>query len=508
MRNYFALVRKLFLGLFLLFPFGLILRQIYLEFFNIFVTGKTSDFIGWLPQGINSRFTLIFTFTLVFIFVVIIIFVCGNKKMFKKLDALPDYIYILIILIIGFSFRDFLIGFINTQPVSDFALIHEDAKLLALGKSPRNMYVASHVMVTMIYGTLYSFFGVSLKVIKNFHTLCYMLSGIFIYFSGKEYFNNKFWAFLAGILVALWPSISLYSNVFTSEHLFILVECILLFVLSHFFKNVIINDVFYRSYLSLEFIFIGFLLGVMGLFRPFNALFLGTFFLTIFLYNFSLRNFFLNCSIFFLIFLLLGKVPEVVARHYSIDFVNLRICNLLSGVNINTFGQYNLEDKTICRKLISEVPDDFELSKKVAKIFFERLYEGQKHLLGFVDKKFAILWANSNGMMFWVVQPYSLADDENIINFVKKISLFDFYLMFIATIMCSIGLLISIRDDIEPIFFFCLFSFFSFNLMEIFFEVQTRYRVVVLPLFIFFACWGFSQINLAIYKLVYRNKDV
>lgn len=67
--------------------------------------------------------------------------------------------------------------------------------------------------------------------------------------------------------------------------------------------------------------------------------------------------------------------------------------------------------------------------------------------------------------------------------------------MLIATLACLVGTALAFFKGIKPALFFCLLSFFGFNLMEIPLEIQTRYRTVVMPLFIFFACWALAALN-------------
>jgi len=54
---------------------------------------------------------------------------------------------------------------------------------------------------------------------------------------------------------------------------------------------------------------------------------------------------------------------------------------------------------------------------------------------------------------------------------------------------------IAFFKEVKPAMLFVLIIFFGFNLMEVFFDGQTRYRSVVMSLFIFFACWAFSTLS-------------
>jgi hypothetical protein len=497
------MIRKVFLAIFFLFPVCVIAFQHLREFFQILIQGKVYDPIGWLaPQEGAGPFLI--SALAISIFIILLPFsVAGKPRLRKYLDNMPDCYYIIFILLAGVSIRLLFIHLINTQPISDFAVINSDAILVSQGASPNGMYVVNHVMPTMIYGFLYKIFGPDLMVIKVFHIALYVLSGIFIFFVGKENFGNKPWAGIAGILVVVWPSLALYSNVLTPEHLFIFAECALVFVVSRFFQKQRISQVKTSVIREMfKFAVIGFLLGIMGMFRPFSQLFLIAFLITLFIYGSSinLKRMVLNISTLLLIVGLLNNVPVIVARQYqSRHFGNIRACNFLAGMDFEASGQY-AEGSTLCRNILSSSPNETSVIKKVAEIILERLRAEQDHLLPFFDKKLAILWVNSNEIVYWAIQLAKGDDPVFALDVAQKVNLIDFAMMFIASLACIIGSILAFFKDVKATIFFCLVSFFGFNLMEAFFEVQTRYRTVIMPLFIFFACWTFATIYTSITK--------
>lgn len=490
-------LRKIFLATFFLFPIFIIAFRHVKEFFQITILGRVFDLVGWMTP-VEGAGVILLTSLLVGILVFLLLFfVIGRKpRIVQYLNELPDYYYILFILLAGASIKLFFMFLLNTQPLSDFEIINSDAILIAKGASPQHMYVAVHVITTVIYGYLYRFFGSDLMVIKTFHLILYALSGVFIYYAGKVNFEQKLWSGIAGALITTWPSLALYSNVLTPEHLFIFFECVLMFVVSYFFqgqtkqqfKMSILNEV-------IGFSIIGILLGFMGMFRPFNQIFLIAFIITFFVYssNFDLKRLFLNGAVLLIFVLILGRVPVVVAEHYQNHFGSIRPCNLLVGMNVDALGQYNVEDTAVCHEILASTSSETIAMQKVIEVVLERLQGRQDLLISFFDQKFAILWANSNGILFWVLNLPNGSDLRNSLDVIQKVNLIDFSMMFLATWACVIGVVLVFFKDIKPAVFWGLLSFFAFNLMELIFEVQTRYRTVVMPLFIFFACWALSH---------------
>ncbi len=498
-------IRKVFLAIFFLFPVCLIAFQHFREFFQILIQGKVYDPLGWMaPQEGASSF-LIGVLTLGLFLISMPFIVARKPRLRQYLDDLPDYYYIIFILLAGTLIRLLFIYLINTQPISDFGVINSDAILVSQGARPEHMYVAVHVVTTMIYGFLYTIFGPNLIVIKLFHIVLYVLSGIFIYYAGKENFENRLWAGIAGILVVSWPSLALYSNVLTPEHLFIFVECALVFVVSHFFQTQGARQSKIRE--TFGFVVIGSLLGIMGMFRPFSQLFLMAFLITLFIYgsSFNLKRIFLNITALLLSVWLLSNVPGIIASYYHNQFGNVRPCNFLVGMNIEALGQYNVEDSALCRKVLLSTPNESAFTFKIMEITLERLHTEQDRLFPFFDKKFAILWVNSNEIVFWAIQLAKGDDPVFALDVVQKVNLVDFAMMFIATIACVAGTALAFFKDVKPAIFFGLLSFFAFNLMEIFFEVQTRYRTVIMPLVIFFACWALAALLPGIQK---NNREI
>jgi hypothetical protein len=89
-------------------------------------------------------------------------------------------------------------------------------------------------------------------------------------------------------------------------------------------------------------------------------------------------------------------------------------------------------------------------------IIWERFQKQQNDLLLFIDEKFAILWTNSNGILFWTVRQVNGGDQNSILETVRKIDLIDFAIMLLLTITCVIGTILAFFKDLKPAVFFCL----------------------------------------------------
>lgn len=492
-------IRKAVLAVFIVFPMGLILYQHISEIVQILTHGHSTDFVGWPPTG-DVRFLLIFV--LAIILILLALAMNGKHDTGNYLDGLPDKYFVLFILGLTLLVRLPTL-YLDIQPVSDFLLIHQDAVRFSQGILPTDIYVSTHVAVTMIYGFLYKIIVPELIVVRFFHTLVYGLSGVFMFYAGKQIFKNKFWAGISGLLLVSWPSLALYSNVLTPEHLFILVECALLFAISLLFTNQKASHPGTPADTGRFFMFpvIGFLLGLMGFFRPFSELFLAAFIVTLFLWHPRLKTItwnILGISTLLIVFWILNQMPESVAKSYNSRLPNIRPCNLLVGLNVESAGLWNMEDYYICREIRLQAANQSEYAQEVLELVVERLETRQNQLIPLINKKFATLWQNSIGILLWVKGPDSAETSAFSIDTLQKVNVIDFALMFIGTLACIAGAVIAFFKDVKPVIFFGLLAFLGFNLMEVVFEVQTRYRTVVMPLFILLACWAFSTFYAAI----------
>jgi hypothetical protein len=337
-------------------------------------------------------------------------------------------------------------------------------------------------------------------VIRIFHTVVYAFAGLFTYLAGKEIFGSKIWAATGAILLVGWPSLAFYTNVFTPEHLFILVESALIFVLAAFFNNQHKHESKAGEWRQslIWFASMGLLMGICGLFRPFGELFLAAFVLTVLLSirKRKLSEITINLLCLLLPFWLVTKMPTAVIKYYQGEPPkNVRPCNLLVGMNFEAAGQYNSPDRELCTRLRDEAADEAAFTSRVIGVVWERFQSQKDGLLLFVDRKFAILWANSNGILFWALGQVPGENQNFIFDLARKVNVVDFAIMFIITITCLIGALMVFFKGVKPVILFCLLSFFGFNLMEIPLELQTRYRTVVMPLMILFACWTLAAIS-------------
>lgn len=512
--NRFGLVyRKIFLAVFFIFPMGIIFYVQFAEVINIPVYASYMQSIGQLSLKAIYKQLLLSMMSLVWCFSIVIGLVSFAMAKWKKM---PDIVYILVILAATVFMRAILMTTIKTLPFSDFALINENAIRIAQGDSLKNIFAGTYIFIIMIFGYLYNIFGVNLTVVYVFNMVCYVLAGVFMYYVGKEVFQSQFWGGLAGFLLIAWPSLIFYSNVLTPEHLFILVESAMLYLLVLFFKRVdglengLGEKTGWKRYLPWYLAF-GLLLGLLSLLRPFSQLYLLAFIITLIVYyKWTPKNSMwrvLGVLMLLTLVVFIDSLPEKIAEHYHVQFTHARYCNLLVGMNFDIAGSYNLEDRLLCVQLQKNIPDESQLAKAFLSLVWQRIIDGRSLFAVLLEKKFTILWANSTNIFFWAIARVSQGDRNAIRNLTARINFIDYGIMFTATTFNLVGVMIAFfKKDVKPVIFFSMLAFFGFNLMEVALEVQTRYRTVVMPLFIFFFVWTLATLARLVGERIFRKK--
>lgn len=483
------LSRKIFLAVCFLFPLGLILYVQLAELFGAPLYQKFVEPLGLVLLRDGGSAVVFASVLAGWLFMLTLLLVFRN---WRGWEALPDAAYILLIVVVAAGLRLALLALVQTTPYSDFAAIHEDALRLAQGQAQQNMYIATHVVLIVLYGLLYKAFGAGLATTSVFHLACYALAGAFTYLAGRQVFGSRLWGGLAGLLLVTWPSLAFYSNVLTPEHLFILIECALLYALALFFQSGNRGDNLPR------YLLLGLLFGSLSLFRPFSLLYLLAFLITFFVYEMGKRRISTltaGLAALLAVYWLVGLLPGALAAHYDNQFSKTRACNLLVGVNFDTAGIYNLEDARLCGDLQGKLPNGGQFNRAVFGLALERISDGRDQLAALLGRKVAVLWGGSTQILSWTVRGVPGWDEAAALRVVLGMNVVDFAIMLPVTLVCLAGSILAFFKDLKPAAFFSLLAFFGFHLMEAVFEIQTRYRTVVMPLLIFFFAWSLSELG-------------
>ncbi|TJY44525.1 hypothetical protein E5161_03880 [Cohnella pontilimi] len=390
--------------------------------------------------------------------------------------------FIILLVLVGFGLRLAWILSIQTPPISDFLDMRNAALSAARGDLSfgSNEYFSRWVYLlgfTMYEALITKIFGASLAVLKVFNILFNVGTAIVIYFAGSKLFNEPCGR-IASLLYAVYiPNIimcSVLTNQFLSTFLFAL-GC--LFVVRNGFTS------------KYSWTWIGLLFAIGNMIRP-----LGTFFV-------------IGFVVFALLFKLLPaensrRVPIltrtigavavyfIVSQIISYSFIYSGVTEypfksqepywkFMVGLNQQTVGGWSQEDTDYALKYkLGEERNQAEL-----KLFKERLQDKNAVLSLFV-KKFKMMWGSEDASVFWSL--YEI-NKPNLGSFLVKTERV-MYTSVAFFMLISLVFLFVKSERKEHLLFLVLLL--GYALVHIVIEVQTRYRLDILPAFLILQSYG------------------
>jgi hypothetical protein len=408
-----------------------------------------------------------------------------------------EVIDLCLIILIALSTRALALYLLDTKPTSDFQFVNQLAVLLVQGQYvPINdfTYAIYHHNTALVYSLLYAIFGVSPAAIKLFNTLIAIATGVILYYSGKILTGGRALGFVAAAFYLFWPSMILYTQVLSAEHIFILVSSILLLLYIYF--HVKFADMLTR----LKLVHVGFyaLLGILialcEAFRPFGAIYLVALIMTDLIFGLKINNWRLSLvSIGLLTASVLGyfifrRAPILLyERMNNVQYMDPKAVNVLIGLDFDTTGTYSIEDWNQANAVYAQTGrNQSEFTRAILDLAYHRLISHISQLPTLLRDKFHLLWSGDGGLS-WAAAESNRFDAKTIYDL--SLQLNRFYLLIITTFI-ALSFLKEYEGVHFRLIFFCILVIFGFNLLETFSEVQTRYTSVLLPLLSFVAAWS------------------
>lgn len=179
-----------------------------------------------------------------------------HKELFRKTDI---FIFSSIV-IIGIVLRVLWIIYVPTVPISDFLLYHKGAISIISGKGYRiygHIGAYEPIGYAAILALLYSIFGAKILVAKISNVIFAVIGFCFLYFIVNKAFKNKKISYLCMLLYAILPINIVYTSVLSTEITFTALYLILIFLIFKTDKRLNIL------------IFMGILLGILSLIKPY-----------------------------------------------------------------------------------------------------------------------------------------------------------------------------------------------------------------------------------------------
>jgi hypothetical protein len=151
-----------------------------------------------------------------------LIYVAGRESDDEAATKLGFFTKALFCALVAMSIRSLVLAFLNAGLSTDYAKVHENAKDF-MHSEAGNVYAARYPywgFMAVIMSLVYRVFGSTRLVYENFNVVCSGITTMALCYAGRGLTRSRAAGLAAGLVFACWPSLILYSNLLTPEHLF------------------------------------------------------------------------------------------------------------------------------------------------------------------------------------------------------------------------------------------------------------------------------------------------
>lgn len=447
---------------------------------------------------INAIKTLFLMFNIYkLIIAIILLIICAfisvlliRKKQFKN----KTYLYPLILIVISIIIQSvnlILISGSITQ-ISDF-YIHFNNAVAETPNFANAFHFYHWVLLAKVFRVASFIFGgtqISAIVFISFITL---INVMLVYYLALLIFKKELYAFISGLIYSLWPSVILYQNIFSTEHLaitFILLSIVLFLILE---KG--INKRAKANSLILA-IMIGVILAILKFFKPVAIIII----IAIFIYNFIYKVFFTRirtinyfkicCLLSILVFynftsiLIFNYIDNVVGKRVNRNPTSFYIYMGLSPTN-ERLGLYSGDIVNKYMNYVDEFNGNFNLVEKALYTDLKKEYKDNYNaFFAIIKNKFKNTWYDDTTILWWVNAsintPEQLLIERELFLKIAKCCSQLYYI--VVMILFLVGISSCAFNSQKSNYFFLINLFIvGVSLLLLIGETQGRYKVITYP---------------------------
>ena len=437
----------------------------------------------------------------------------GIYYLLRKLVFLQEPIFFIpVISTVAFVPRYIWVRLIHTVPMIDFLRFHNYA--LALLEGDYNAYleirsVFPHLSgYPLVLSYVYRIFGARPEVGLWFNVFCSIGTVILVYLIGRDAFG-ELPGQMAGLIFALYPSQIMYNTLLASEHVFLLLFLLILYLFIRYTQKGLEN------WQWLKFVVLGLIMILAHIIRPVSSLLFPP--ILAYLIFFQERDLALGVFlkeklisvliIVFSFFIFLGALNFIYIDRVKVPLGKTGSgFNLYVGTDPERDGMWN----PTAWEIIEEFDHDFDrVHGEAQRRAIERIKDDPKAFIGLVGKKFPIQWATDDYGYYWSmleVYPktaFGLWVEDNM-DMVKVFS--QSYYMGIV-LLAGLGAWYSLIGDTRPQAGLFAMVVLIFVAAHVLIEVQSRYHHPVTPFFILAAGMGLAGLMGDLEYRDWRRRD-
>ena len=395
------------------------------------------------------------------------------------------------------SIRLLLLTLFSSDASSDFADIHHFAVDLATGLGTANIGKYQSIpqvtylnMPALLLSLFYRLWGTSLRVGKFVMVVFAGLSGLGIYFSGKNAFHDHNRGISGALLFACLPSLVVYTGITTPEHIAILFITLVFLTLTrleglegHWIWQI------------LAFALLGALAGLVDWFRPVGVILVVAIVIADMLLSKlnSPKKWLQLGARLTLLFIFYAAVSNlsvnISERLFSVRIPanNLRLGEFLYiGLNVQTDGTNNGNESL--KKIRDSFGDHYqEANRYLMDLTLARLVQDRARIPSLLVSKFNREWGDHHQLFEFALVG---SNDAELAGYLKSIDDLFTPLMFLGVLISTLALLFKPAN--RAILSMHLFVL-GVGCLLLITEAQNRYPVVVLPALVILAADWVAQ---------------
>lgn len=426
----------------------------------------------------------------------------GIFYLLRKLTFLEDpKFFIPLLAFTAFAPRYIWVRLIQTVPMVDFLRFHNYA--VALLKGDYDAYleirrVFPHLSgYPLVLSYVYKIFGDGVMVGKWFNIFCSVITAIVIYLLAREAFGDIAGR-MAGLLFALYPADIMYITLLASEHVFLLLFLLSLYLFLRYTKGNL------QGWGLLKLLVVGLVMAVAHIIRPVSSLLFPPMLAYLLFFQRADKpvKTFLKEKGKVITLILLGFIITLGGLNFIyMDRVQVPLGKTAGGFNmyVGTDPERNGMWNPTAWEIIEEYNHDFhKVHGEAQRRAIDRIKNDPTAFVELAEKKFAIQWGTDDYAYYWSMlelypeTDFSLWIGENreIVNIFAQ----SYYMAFI--LLATVGAWIALGKRETP-YAMGLFAMIVliFAAAHVLIEVQSRYHHPVAPFFILTAVMALGYIT-------------
>lgn len=423
--------------------------------------------------------------------------VLGAVFFLPRMEKVPSGVHLAVVMGVSVAFR-----YLCWKAIGDHMVMLYDYKTAL--ESAMGAYAAKEAIFThwafypRILRLWFAIFGAGYPQAVAFSIAVGACSVGLVWLIAKELWHSKKLATVAGLILALWPSLGLYHTVTSNEHLAMLTMLLGIYFLLLFVKG---KKTDWKSWVFC--ILAGAFAGSSDLFKAFSPIFLVAFLLVGGVRWCKEGGGAKKLGSLLLAFVVLaasGTAVKSAAYGYLEQDLGQEICRSSTahffyiGLNSQSQGVWSEETGMQVYRLAEKYNNDYDkVMEELWQLLREDLEANPEALPGTILHKMKIDWAADSGVVDWIMWLYD--GGAGTLPHAQMIYLVSasYYIALIGWLaMGALFAFVQGKKEQDGAFFLRLLVFgFAFAL--VFSEAQGRYQMVLFPIFALLAAHGAGQ---------------